>query len=216
MIESSLVESKSPWKGKRRTFCLVLPEQAERTERAKVHFEDAGLIGVEWFVGLHAETSGLTTTHFYELDNPGTNFCMGPKPVAIWLAHYMLWQHLARLPDEYVMIVEVDARFQEGWQKILTESLGELPEGFDFFYPGHCCVSGSDCQQIGNSRVWRARPQCTHCYIVRCAAVAKALPLLRKVYAPWDIMLALEVLPLFNAYAILPRIVDQFDTDLPP
>lgn len=181
--------------------------------RADVHFSERGLENVEWFYGLHGEQSGLRTSHVYGLDDD-KNYVMGPKPVGIWLGHYMLWSHVARLPDEYVMVLEVDAEFPEDWKRQLDHALSKLPNGFDFLFPGHCCLSDTPKTFVGGN-VWRVeKPQCNHCYIVRTAILPEVLRRIRKVWAPIDVQLMLEVLPHYRVYAILPRLVDQFDTDI--
>ena len=47
------------------------------------------------------------------------------------------------------------------------------------------------------------------------AALPFVLRTLRKVWAPIDIQLQMECFPHMKTYAIIPRIVEQFNTELP-
>lgn len=198
---------------KMRTFCLCLPEEPERMLRADNHFTERGLGEIDWFFGLHGEQSGLRTTLVYGLD-ADKSYVMGPKPVGIWLGHYILWSHLARIPDEYAMIVEVDAKFPEDWKRHLDDAISRLPDGFDFLFPGHCCLNDAAKIHVGGNVYRTEKPQCTHAYIVRTAILSFALQKLRKVWSPWDIQIMLEIFPIFRTYAIIPRLIDQWDTDI--
>jgi GR25 family glycosyltransferase involved in LPS biosynthesis len=200
-----------------RIYCLTLPEQEERRHRAEAHFAEVGLENVEFFEGIHGEVSGLRTVHTYDLDNPG--YIMGPKPIGIWLSHFMLWSHIAAgfdpvRDDHHAMILEIDAKFPADWKEKFP-GVG-VPPYADFFFLGHCCLSGTHVEQVTGNIYKTDKPQCTHCYIVRVGALKEALRLLRRVWAPFDIQVMLEILPKFKTYAVIPRLVDQFDTELPP
>jgi len=88
-----------------KTFCIVLPEEPEKIEKARAYFESEGLEDVEFFHGIHAQKAGLQTEHFYERDDPGGKWRMGHIPTGIWLAHYMLWNTLKHLPYDRVLIL---------------------------------------------------------------------------------------------------------------
>lgn len=198
-----------------RTYCLCLPERPERIKRASQHFAEVGLEDVRFFHGINSDLAGLSTSHLYELDNPG--YRMGPKPIGIWLSHYMLWSHLAHAydADDCVMILEDDAKFPLNWATELEEAFSYIPD-FDFLFAGHCCLAGTAMEHLGGKVYSTKSAQCNHCYIVRCGVLRKVLMLLRRVWAPIDIQLMLEVLPLVASYAIVPRLVEQFDTFIPP
>jgi hypothetical protein len=195
-----------------------LPEFPDRIARAKLHFDAAGLPEVEFFEGLYAQEAGLLTSHLYEVDNPGTNFRMGPKPVGIWLGHWALWSHLvhAYAPDERVMILEDDALFQPDWKEKFEDALEhDVPADYDILYPGHCCCVSAANIHISGTVFKTTGAQCNHCYVIRVGMLPLALRTLRKVWAPIDIQMTFELLAKIKAYAIIPRIVDQFDTEFP-
>ncbi len=194
---------------------MCLPEFPEKIERTKAYFAENGLENVEFFWGLHAETAGLSTEHTYELDNPGSGWRLGYNPTGIWLGHYMLWDTLAHLPYDHVMIVETDMRFGENWKARLDQALEDAPRDFDLLYPGSCCVEGHPKTHVKGD-VWETKHiQCTHCYIVRRAALSNLLRM-RKIWAPVDIQMQLECFAGLKTYAVLPRIFDQHDMTLTP
>lgn len=199
-----------------KTICLCLPEYPEKIEAAKNHFESVGLGDVEFFSGIHAEIAGLATWHCYERDNPGSGFKIGTKCTGIWLSHYMLWSALSRDNEEHIMVLETDAKFLPGWKEKLDAALKIVPTNYDMLYPGHCCVAGHPKTHLGGA-VWETKNiQCSHCYIVRRWALQVMIRTMRKIWAPVDIQMQLECFPYLRTYAIIPRIVEQFNTEISP
>lgn len=197
-----------------RTFCLTLPENPGRKEAASEHFRKRG-VSVEFFNGIHGKTAGLNTIHPYELDHPGSGFRMGFAPTGIFLAHYILWSALQLLPEEHFMVLEDDAMFPENWRQRTEQALQDTPGDFDMLYNGSCCCEGRPKTQI-KGEVWEVKyPQCTHAYIVAKKALPVLLSTLRKIYAPVDIQMNLHSHPGMKIYTVLPRLVSQFDTDIP-
>ncbi len=203
-----------------RTFVLSLPdnEAPGRKAAAMAHFKSAKppLHDVQFFNGIHAERAGLATCHTYELDNPGTNFRMGFKPTGIWLGHIMLWSALMLVHEDHFMILEDDAKFQDGWHTHFVQALQDVPPDFDMLYIGSCCTEHAPKTQIKN-RVWEVKyPQCTHAYVVAKKALPTLLRTNRKAYAPMDIAIMLHSAPSLKVYTVLPRIVDQWNTNIDP
>lgn len=196
-------------------ICLCLPEYPEQIETAKKHFEDSGLDNVEFVWGIHAEIAGLSTWHTYERDAPGSGFKMGTKPTGIWLGHWIAWNVAMRFGDEHIMILETDAKFLPEWREKLDAALKIVPTNYDFLHPGHCCLKGHDNKWVAGD-VWETKnAQCTHCYIVRRGVLPFMLKTIRKCWSPIDIQMQLEAFPYLNTYAIIPRIVEQFNTIIP-
>lgn len=197
-------------------ICLCLPEYPEQIESAKKHFEESGLENVEFFWGIHAEKAGLATWHCYEVDAPGSGFKMGTKCTGIWLGHYMLWASAMRENCDHIMVLETDAKFLPGWKEKLDEALKIMPTNFDFCHVGHCGMEGHPRKQISGD-VWETKHCfCTHAYIVRRAVIPFLLKTLRKCWSPIDIALVMECFPHLQTYAIYPRVVEQFNTIIPP
>lgn len=199
-----------------RTYCINLPEDPKGAEAARLHFEEVGLKNVTFFWGINAPVAGLSTEHVYEVDHPGSGYRMGHKPTGCWLSHYMLWSHLMHLPDDRFMVLEADAKFDPDWEPKLEAALRDCPSNADFLHPGHCCLEGHPKTHVAGD-VWETKHlQCTHCYIIRRGCIPFLLKTMRKVYAPIDIQMQIECFPSLLTYAIVPRIVSQFNTILPP
>ena len=198
-----------------RTFCITLPETPERTAAAKAHFDSIGL-PVEFFGGIHGEKFGLETRHTYERDNPGSGWKISAKHVGMCLSHYMLWSAMAYMPEKWFLVLENDAKFLPGWHDRLFRALNDAPQDFDMLFVGSCCCEGKLQRNIAGDVYEVKYPLCTHGYMV----AKKALPILlekqRKIYAHIDIALELDALPLLKVYAVLPRIIDQFNTKISP
>ncbi len=197
-----------------RTICLTLPETPERTDKALAHFKEAGVENVELFYGINAEVAGLSTTHTYEIDNPGTNFRMGTKPTGIWLSHYMLLNALTLCVDEHVLILEVDAKFLPDWKERFERAMADVPKDFDMLYLGSCCTQGQPMEKVGRE-LFVTRPQCNHAYVVAKKCLPFIVKTLRKCWAPVDIHLLFDCQPHLKVYTLLPRCVEQFDTEIP-
>lgn len=197
-------------------FCVCVQEAPQAITDAKAHFEAAGVGQVDFINCINAQVAGLATSHCYNRDHPGTNFRMGSKPTGIWLAHWTAWQVAMQWPDDHIMILETDAKFEDGWQGKLSTALSHAPSNFDFLFPGSCCCEGHPRTHIKGDVYETKAIQCTHCYIIRRAAIPFMLKTMRKIYAPVDVHMQDECFPHLRTYAILPRIVSQFNTVLPP
>lgn len=199
-----------------KTFCLTLPEYPDRIKAAQAHFAEMGVDNVEFFNGLHAEKAGLATSHCYDVDHPGTGFRIGYKVTGIWLAHVMLWMHLARLSDDKFLILEDDAQFHADWKTRFNEGLAILPGDFDFFHIGHCCLEGHPRTLIHGEVYETKHAMCTHAYMINRRCLPFLLGNIRKCYAPIDCQLVLEIFPHLRTFALMPRCVSQFNTIIPP
>ncbi len=197
-----------------RAFVITLPENPERIERARQHLRERG-VDFYLFNGIHGEKFGLRTVFPYDVDNPGGNYFIRFKSIGNILSHYMLWGALNLLHDDMYMILEDDAQFPEDWHARVVAALRDVPPDFDMLYIGSCCCSGKP-QTHTKGDVISVSPLCTHAYIVAKKALPVLLKTQRKVYAPVDIAISLHAHPYLKVFAVLPRIVDQFDTVLAP
>ena len=198
-----------------RAFCITLPETPERTERCRAHFAQAGLTDVEFFTGINAAVAGLSTSHAYELDAPGSGYRIGAKRTGTWLSHYMLWLCLTRLPDEHFLVFEDNALLCEGFPEKLASAMRDVPQNFDLLFPGSCCAQNNPKTHIAGDVYESKAMMCTHGYVVRRGALGILLAM-RKMWAPLDIQMKLECYPQLRTYAVLPRIVEQFAHGLEP
>ena len=197
-----------------RAFCITLPENPKRTMEAMAHFKEMGLEEVTFVDGINAEGFGLRTLHPYEVDAPGSGFNMGPKPTGIWLSHWMLWQILMCQPDDHFIILEDDCKLLPGWKERLERALDDCPSDFDWIFAGSCCTVGRNMGRV-NGELYNVKwPMCFHFYVLSRKCIQHLLNTTRKVYAPIDIHVAFHCFEPLKVYTILPRLADQFNTDI--
>jgi GR25 family glycosyltransferase involved in LPS biosynthesis len=198
-----------------RAICICLPEYPERIEKAKAHFAERGLTDVEFFYGINAPVAGLATWHPYEVDHPGSGFRMGAKPTGCWLSHYMLWNAMTRMTDDAYLVLEDDAQLDEDFVPKFEQALRDVPSDWAFLHPGHCCIRGTPMTHVAGNVYECKSMACTHAYALRRNTAPFLLSKLRKCWAPIDIQLSREIFPYVKTYAIVPRIVSQWDTVIP-
>ena len=186
-----------------------------RTRKTLDHLSAMG-INAEPFLGFDGSVTGLRTEHTYELDHPGTNYRIGPKTVNMYLGHLMMWRVCEYLDGDSFLFLEDDVRFKPDWREHFDFAIPSLPVDWDLLYIGSCCCGGSPVTQISGHLNRVNHALCTHAYAVR----KKAFPTIRKacdkVYAGIDIALCLHAIPELNTFAFLPRLADQFETDIAP
>lgn len=198
-----------------RPFVVTLQELPDKEKFIQAHFGERGF-QAECFNGISAAASGLRTIFPYERDAPGSNWNIGAKPVATWLSFYMLWSALNLLPEEHFLTLEWDCKLPVDWLLRTERALRDVPKDFDLLYLGSCCTGDKPKKRLdGAGNVYQVDPLCGHATIVAKKALPVMLRTQRKVYAPIDISLLLHTLPLLKTYAVLPRIADQFDTEIP-
>ena len=197
-----------------RPFVVTLQELPEKEKFIMEHFKSVGL-QAECFNGLHGVTAGLRTVYPYERDAPGSGWNVGIKPVATWVSFWALWSAMSYMPETHFMQLEWDSKFPTDWRVRTEAALRDVPQDFDMLYIGSCCTDGQNKKQV-KGEVWSGiLPQCGHGIIIAKKALPVILKTQRKIYAPLDISLLLHTLPLLKVFTVLPRIVSQFNTDIP-
>lgn len=202
-----------------RTICITLPEKPERRNQAQAHFAERG-VNAEFFIGINGQKMGITNTpdHPYMRDRkPGDElFYVGPHCVAIYLSHYMVWNLLAHSNESHFFILEDDAKFEEGWQAKFDKALQDVPQDFDWLFVGSCCAKDQRHKRHIKGNIWDIRyPQCFHAYVLSKKAVNHLLTSMRDCYAPVDVAVTLHAFSQLKVYTLLPRIVEQFNTEIP-
>ena len=205
-----------------RPFVMVVPEYPEKTEFIQAHLKSVGIEAEEFNClcaydpKTKAPVCGLRTMHPYEVDAPGSGFNIGPKSVALLVSFQMFWCASQYMAEDYFLFLEWDAKFQPDWKERTEAALRDVPPDFDFLFLGSCCCMDRPRTQIKGD-VWEVKyPMCNHAQIIAKKAMPTLLSTQRKFYAPADISLAFHAFPHLKVYAILPRCVDQFDTQIPP
>lgn len=166
------------------------------------------------FYGLDNQTQWkLTTEHCYEVDSPGSGFKISGTSLGCTISHWILWKALKWAPEQgFYSIMESDIRLRDGWQDVLNQCMADIPDDWDMIYPGNCCVKDAT---LVKGNLYKARPLCTHWYIVRRKALATLIKTNALAWAPIDLQIYFRSQPKLNTYAILPRIADQHKTDFP-
>jgi hypothetical protein len=198
-----------------RPFVITVQEMPEREAFIRRHFKEVG-IEAESFGGISGELSGLVTEHKYEIDNPGSGWKIGAKPVACWVTFWAFWSALNLLPDSHFWQLEWDCQFPADWRPRVEAALRDTPADFDMLFIGSCCAQDRVKRHIKGNVYEVHWPQCGHCTIIAKKALPVLLRTQRKVYAPLDISLTFHSLPLLKVYTVLPRIANQFGTIIPP
>lgn len=193
-----------------KTFCITMKDSLERQQRIKDQFPT-----VQFFQGFNGEFSGLQTTLTYEVDHPGSGYCMKPKSVGIWLSHYMLWQALSYMPDSHFLVLEDDAVCTDKARFLFA--CAQTPASCDFLFLGHCCTKDKPKRQIQGDIYEVKWPMCLHAYVVSKKVLPILVRELRRVWAPIDIQLHHEVFPRedVQTFCVLPRIMEQRGEKLP-
>ena len=197
-----------------RAFCVTLQELPEKWEFISRHFKEMGF-ECESFNGISAKESGLVTEHTYEVDNPGTNYHIGPKPVATWLSFYMLWSAMNLMDGHYFAQVEWDCHLVPDWRSRLEQALKDVPPDFDILMAGNCCTKDKPKTHIKGEVYEMKGANCGHFSIIAKKALPVLLRTQRRVYAPLDLSLCYHSFQHLKVYVILPRLADQFDTVIP-
>lgn len=206
-----------------------------RHQSAKEHFEQVGIDDIYWLNGIHYGKFQIEGTGIYILDNKEKNiaekFNVGKANTANFLSQYSAYLVMDALGKhtnfKHFFYVEDDARFVPEWKEKLELALQDIPKDFDFLYVGSCCCTAKNPQLISKrsnlyyinkkgDANWHYNPVCTHAYIVSHKCIKFLLETQRDCSAPTDISLAKFSLPYLNTYVILPRLADQFNTELQP
>lgn len=194
---------------------IVLRETPERTDRLKTHLDAEG---IPWtrFLGVNAFTWGLTTVHTYEVDHPGSGYIVDRKHVGLALSHHFLWRKLSESSEDVFTVIEDDAIFISGWRLGLEAALRDVPTDWDILMIGSCNCGGQRTQHKKGNVYEVTFPQCTHAMIIRKKALPVMIETQEKAWAPIDLSLIFRTYPLLRVYTVLPRLVDQHNTNINP
>lgn len=199
-------------------ICIALYDDEKWQNRlieAKEYFSSQGL-SPYYVNGIHAEKFGVTSSRPYDRDLPGSDWCLEPRTVGGYLSAYMVFNIAISHPEwEYILYIEDDTRFHDGWIHRAEQALKDVPNDFDWLFLSHCCTEGRETTHI-NSEIHLVKyPQAGHVSII----AKKALPILiescRDACKPMDVHLFDEVFDKLKVYTLLPRLAEQKNTILP-
>jgi len=194
---------------------LYLPEVGEKYSYIKNHLSEIGIYHVMEVAGIGAEKFGITSCRAYKRDSPDSDYLQPQRNTGCTISHYLLYTVMASHPEiEYWMIIEDDCMFRDNWKHNLEVALDYVPKDFDFLSLGNCCTEGRETTHV-NENVYEVKyPLCTHALIVAKKAIPVLLENCRDASQPIDVLLFYEVYPKCKVYTVLPRLVNQKDTEL--
>lgn len=196
-----------------RTFVLTVNRPIRRFDETVKHLDE---IGIKWepFIGMDNQVCRLNSKDTFDLDRAGER--LETKHVAATLTHYLLWKVMQYQPDESFVALEFDVRFVDGWQKQYEDAMSVLPDDWDILYLGSCCCKGRETYPVAKNLYDVRYPLCGHAIQYRTKSLETLLDVHQKINMPLDIAMFRNSLPKLRVYTILPRIVDQNNTFLPP
>lgn len=204
-----------------RPFVMVVPEYPEKTEFIQKHLKSVGIVSEEFSCVCAYDkdknpVAGLRTMHPYEVDAPGSGYNIGPKAVSLMVSFQMFWCAAQYMAEDYFLFQEWDVQYHPDWRTRTEQALKDVPPDFDFLFLGSCCCEDKPKTHI-KGEVYEVKwPMCNHAQIIAKKAMPTLLKTQRKFYAPADISLAFHAFPHLKVYTVLPRIADQFGTQIPP
>lgn len=196
-----------------RTFVLTVRRPIKRFDETTKHLDE---IGVKWerFDGMDNQITRLQPLDTFDLDRAGEK--IGAKHVAATLTHYLCWKVCSYLPEDSFWILEFDVRMADGWREQYEKAMSVMPDDWQIIFLGSCCCKGRETKHIAENVYEVHWPLCGHAIQVRQSALPILLDIHQKINMPLDIALYYMSLPKLRVYTILPRIVDQHATFLPP
>ena len=196
-----------------RTFVLTVNRPIKRFDETTKHLDE---IGIKWepFIGMDNQICRLNSKDTFDFDRAGER--LEAKHVAATLTHYLLWKVMQYQSDDSFVALEFDVRFSLSWEGQFNNAMKVLPDDWDIVYLGSCCCKGRDSNPVGPNLYEVKYPLCGHAIMYRKKCLETLLDVHQKINMPLDIAMYHMSLPKLKVYTILPRIVDQHATFLPP
>lgn len=202
-----------------RTFVLTVRRPIKRFDETVKHLDEQG---IKWepFYGMDNKITRLQAMDTFDLDRAGER--LEAKHVAATLTHYLLWKVMEYQPDESFVALEFDVRFVEGWQERFTEVMEFLPDDWDLVYLGSCCCKGRNTypvikNDVQSNNLYDVRyPLCGHAIWYRKKCLETLLNIHQKINMPLDIAMFHLSLDKLRVYTVLPSLIEQHNTFLPP
>lgn len=196
-----------------RVFMLTIRRNAAKCEATMDHLRSFGVFP-ELVYGFDHQVSGLTTTHTYEIDKPGSG-----QKIPTWITNNfiglkMIFAILDCIGGDSFLLLEDDVRFENNWRSELAAAM-PLPIDWDLLYLGSCCCQNRPRTHIKGRLHEIKYALCTHAFAVRKKALSVLRPVCEKIDAAIDVAICLRAIPDLKTYAFLPRLAHQLDTPLP-
>jgi GR25 family glycosyltransferase involved in LPS biosynthesis len=194
---------------------VITQRGSKRIDFVNESLKKAGIEKFKFFHGLNGAKSGLKATIPYTEDNRENPYYICAKHIGCTMSHIMLWSALEMSEgDNHWLVLEDDVVFRDGWKEAIDLALKEAPQDWDMIFVGSCCSVGRVEEKVGHN-LYRCHPLCTHAYIVRRKALKPLLETTVEISAHIDLLIYFKTRHLLNSYSILPRVADQFETEIP-
>lgn len=196
-----------------RTFVLTVNRPIARYDATVKHLNELG-IAFERFNGFDNQLCKLNPVETFDLDRVGER--IGAKHVAACLSHYLLWKCMSMQPDDAFLVLEYDVEFPADWLYRYGQAMNALPTDWQVLFLGSCCCKGRETIHI-EGEIFEVRyPLCGHAIMYRKSALETLLEQHQKISMPLDIAMFYQSLPLLRTYCVLPALIGQRGTPLPP
>lgn len=196
-----------------RTLVLTIDRPIQRFSETAAHLDS---IGLKWerFDGIDNQLCRLSPIQTFDLDRAGER--IGPKHIAATLSHWSIWKVMSYQPDESFWVLEYDVRLVPDWRQQYATAMAAMPDDWQVIFLGSCCCEGRETLHIKDNVYEVKYPLCGHAIMYRNTALPILLREHQRIYQPLDIALMFQSLPKLRTYTILPAIVTQAGTPLPP
>jgi GR25 family glycosyltransferase involved in LPS biosynthesis len=182
-------------------YCITCRQTPERTRLARKHFSTRRL-DVQFFPGIHGKTFGLSAGY-----NGASR--MLAEEIGRLLSHYMLWQTLAYLPHEEILILEDDARILADFPIRFRRAYRDLPRDWQFVFLGAVATEAKRDEQIADSEGVMSYPSGLHAYLVKRSVLPFLLETNHQAAMPIDRQLMTNSLPAIKCFTFVPALVKQ-------
>lgn len=196
-----------------RTFVLTVNRPIARFDATAKHLKELK-IPFERFDGLDNQLCRLNPIDTFDLDRSGER--IGPKHVAACLSHYMLWKCLSMQPEDSFIAFEYDVVLSEDFRTRFHAVMKDVPDDWQVLFIGSCCCEGREKKHIAGDVYEVQYPLCGHALYLRKSALPILLQECQRIWAPLDIALFYGALTKLRTYTVLPPLVTQRGTPLPP
>ena len=198
-----------------KSYIISIKRNEERLRETMTHLNDEGIIP-EIYHGLDGEITGIETKYLYEVDHPGTGFSIGPKVTNLYLSHFTLWKACLYSNGDTFLIMEDDVRYKPGWREHVDQAVRSMDKDWGMLFVGSCCCENRHKKKIKGRLHEIKYAVCAHSYAVTRKALEYMTNKMDKFWCPVDMAFVFYAIPFLKTYAILPRVADQFNTELAP
>lgn len=196
-----------------RIWLLTVERPIARFDATAKHLDE---LGIHWdrFDGFDNQRTRLLPVDTFDFDRVGEK--IGPKHIAATLSHMAIWYVMRYQPDDHFIVMEYDVRVQPNFAEQYAEVIENLPADWQVCFLGSCCTQGREHKHVKGNIYEVPMVLCGHCIMYHESALPILIRAHQNIHQPLDIAMVTQSLPLLKSYVVLPRIVEQHGTPLPP